>query len=271
MLDKIVKVLESKNPLLKKKLRIARMRETPAEIIKKSFKNAIMMALTIMILAFFYIDSQGHNKALLPVIFVIALYAFYRYSLLGIDAKILARRKEIDRDVLFAGRYLLVKLNSGQPLINALIDASKSYGTASKYFKDIVKDIELGRSIEDALAYESEYSPSDKFRKILFQISNAIRIGIDVTEFLEATLTDIANDQIIEIQRYGKKLNSLTLFYMLLAVVVPSLGMTIFIIIFSLSGIDIDYVFFGVILFFLTLLQGMFLVIYRSIRPNINI
>lgn len=267
----LVKILVKKNPLLKKQLKIAGMKDTPEEIIRKSVKVSLMMSFSMLILAFFYIETQEGNLLWLPIIFLAALYIFFKYSLLQIRGRIIKRQKEIDRDVLFAGRYLLVKLNSGQPLINALVDASKSYGTASKYFRDIVREIELGKSVEDALSYESEYSPSEKFRKILFQISNAIKIGIDVTEFLEATLEDIANDQIIEIQRYGKKLNSLTLFYMLLAVVVPSLGMTIFIIIFSLSGMDIDYLFFGAILFFLTVLQGMFLVLYKSIRPNINI
>lgn len=270
-MDAIVKIITKKNPLLKKDLRTAGMKDTPEELVKKAIKTSLMMSFSILILGFFYLDSQDGNLLLLPIIFLAALFIFYKYSLLQVKGRIIKRKKEIDRDVLFAGRYLLVKLNSGQPLINALVDASKSYGTASKYFKDIVKEIELGRSVEDALAYESEYSPSEKFRKILFQISNAIKIGIDVTEFLEATLEDIANDQIIEIQRYGKKLNSLTLFYMLLAVVVPSLGMTIFIIIFSLSGLDINYIFFGAILFFLTILQAMFLVMYKSIRPNINL
>jgi len=125
--------------------------------------------------------------------------------------------------------------------------------------------------LEKALSDESENSPSPKFRKILFQISNALSIGIDVTEFLEATLNDIADEQLIEINRYGKKLNSVTLFYMLLAVVVPSLGLTIFTVVATLAGIEVNMTFFMVILLFLIILQSIFLVVYKSIRPNINI
>ena len=271
MIDYLSKKILSKNNDLKKKLRMAKMKESPEDVVKKALKFGLMMSACMTILAFFYIDSAGHPKIFLPLIFVIFWQLFYKYNLMGIQGRIIKRRKEIDRDVLFAGRFLLVKLNSGKPLMNALVEASKSYGTASTYFKDIIRDIELGKPIELALQEESEYSPSDKFRKILFQISNALKIGIDVTEFLDATLTDIANEQMIEIQRYGKKLNSLTLFYMLIAVVLPSLGLTIFIIILSLASVTIDAVFFGAILFFLAVLQGMFLIMYKTIRPDINI
>ena len=264
-------MLKKRNPMLKKELRMAGMDDKVEDVIKKALVNSMIISSVFTFLALLIFQREGLPLILLPLVFLVFGKVFFNYGLMGIKGRIGSRRKEIDRDVLFAGRYLLVKLNSGKPLINALIEASGGKGTANKYFKSIVKDIELGKPVEEALAYESEYSPSRKFRKILFQISNALKIGIDVTEFLEATLNDIANDQIIEIQRYGKKLNSLTLFYMLIAVVLPSLGLTIFIIIFSIAQVDIGFVFFAVILFFLALLQAVFLVIYKSIRPDINL
>ncbi|MFT4282830.1 MAG: type II secretion system F family protein [Candidatus Woesearchaeota archaeon] len=271
MITYLTKKILSKNNNIKKQLRMAKINKTSEQVVSQALKFGLMMSACMTLLAFFFLDSNNQPLIFLPIIFLVLWQVFYKYNLMGIQGKIIKRRKEIDRDVLFAGRFLLVKLNSGKPLINALVEASKSYGTSSTYFKDIIKDIELGKPIEIALQEESEYSPSLKFRKILFQISNALKIGIDVTEFLDATLTDIANEQMIEIQRYGKKLNSLTLFYMLIAVVLPSLGHTIFIIILSLASIDIDAIFFGTILFFLALLQGVFLVMYKSIRPDINI
>jgi archaeal flagellar protein FlaJ len=263
--------LVAKNPLLKKQLRMARVDRTPKEFVKSSLKNAVMMGLGMSVLTFFYMDKSGKPLYWLPLILVVLIYFFYQFNFMKLSSKIMKRRKEIDKDVLFAGRYLLVKLNSGQPLINALVDASKSYGVASGYFKEIVRDIELGKPVEQALSDAAEYSPSEKFRKIIFQIGNALKIGIDVTEFLDATLNEIAEQQIIEINRYGKKLNSITLFYMLFAVVLPSLGLTIFIVVASIANINVDMTFFAVILIFLVMLQMMFLIMYKAIRPNINI
>lgn len=267
----LIKAIAAKNFTLKKDLRLARIKKSPEEVIRAGIKNALFMSGGFSILLFFYLDKSGGPLIVIPVLFIVLLFAFYKFSLLKIKAKIIKKQKEIDRDVLFAGRYLLVKLNSGQPLINSLVEASKSYGVASSYFREIVKDIDLGKPVEQALTEESENSPSKKFRKILFQISNALKIGIDVTNFLEATLQEIADQQLIEINRYGKKLNSVTLFYMLFAVVMPSLGLTIFILVASLANISVDIAFFFTMLFMLTVVQLMFLIIYKSIRPDINI
>lgn len=267
----IASILAAKNPLLKKQLKIAKVDKTPKEFVKEILKNALVMSSGMTILLFFYFDKNQKPLLMLIPIFIILLMVFYNFNLAKLRARIIKRQKEIDKDVLFAGRYLLVKLNSGEPLINALVDASKSYGIASSYFREIVRDIELGKPIEQALSDAAEYSPSAKFRKVLFQISNALKIGIDVTEFLDATLNEIADEQLIEINRYGKKLNSITLFYMLFAVVLPSLGLTIFIVVSSIAGINVDMGFFLSLLIFIAILQLVFLLMYKSIRPNINI
>lgn len=267
----IVSMFAANNPSLKKNLRIAKIDQTPKEFIKKTLQNAVFMSISFTALIFFYFDKNDTPLYYLFPIFLFLFYVFYQFNMAKLKARIIKRQKDIDKDVLFAGRYLLVKLNSGQPLMNALVDASKSYGIASNYFKEIVRDIELGKPIEQALSEAAEYSPSAKFRKILFQISNALKIGIDVTEFLDATLNEIANQQLIEINKYGKKLNSITLFYMLFAVVLPSLGLTIFIVVASISGMDVDFSFFTVLLVAITILQMIFIMMYKAIRPTINI
>jgi pilus assembly protein TadC len=108
-------------------------------------------------------------------------------------------------------------------------------------------------------------------RRILFQISNALKIGIDVTNFLEAILDEIAEDQLIEIKNYGHKLSSITLFYMLFAIVIPSLGITMFITVVSLVNIQVDFAMFMAVLFLLTIVEFIFISIFKSIRPNVNI
>jgi pilus assembly protein TadC len=263
--------LALKYPLLKKQLRMAKIDQLPRMYIKEAIKKTITLSLGFTLLIFFISNAANIPLILLPIFFFVFMFIFFNFNIISVKGKINQRKKEIDKDVLFAGKYLLVKLNGGQPLVNSLVDASKSYGVASVYFKEIVREIELGKSVEEAIDEAIEYNPSEKFKKILFQINNALKIGIDVTKFLEATLNEIAEEQLIEINRYGKKLNSITLFYMLLAVVLPSLGLTIAIVIASLASLEINMTMFLVCVFFLSLIQVMFLVIYKSIRPNINI
>ena len=172
---------------------------------------------------------------------------------------------------MFAGRFLLVKVNAGRPLLNALMEGSQSYGVSSKYFKEIVEDINLGTPLENALENAVKYSPSDKFRRILFQINTALKVGIDVSIPLTNALEEITNEQLTEIQRYGKKLNSLALFYMLLAIVLPSIGMAIFVVVGGLLGLPIDRNIFMVVIGVLVLVQLLFISIFKSTRLSVNL
>jgi len=257
--------------LLKKKLRIAGINKKPKDFIKQILRASILVGIMMSILSFFLLQ-----KSKLPIIFMLLVglvffFLTYLTMLKTVDAKISRRAKEIDKDVLFAGRFLLIKLNSGKPLINSLIEASQSYGVANVYFKDIVRKIELGTPLEKALEEASDECPSKKMKKIIFQINNALRIGIDVSQNLEAVIEEIASEQLVEIQRYGKKLNSITLFYMLIAVVMPSLGMTMFMVVAGLVSLNISSSTFFVFAFFLLLIELAFLSLFKSIRPNVNI
>jgi len=196
---------------------------------------------------------------------------FFFFLLNSPKASIAKRQRELDQEVLFAGRFLLVKVHSGRPLLNALIEGSQSYGVASKYFKEIVEDINLGTPIEKALDNAVKYSPSDKFRRILFQVNTALKVGIDVSIPLTNVIEEITAEQLTEIQRYGKKLNSLALFYMLLAIVLPSIGMAIFVVVGGLLGLPIDRDIFMVVIGVLVLVQLIFISIFKTSRLSVNL
>jgi len=59
--------------------------------------------------------------------------------------------------------------------------------------------------------------------------------------------------------------------YMLVAIVVPSLGMTLLIVLASLVSIPMDMGIFVAITFFLFVLQYIFITLFRSARPNMDV
>ncbi|MAG39287.1 hypothetical protein CMO90_04345 [Candidatus Woesearchaeota archaeon] len=270
-LKEISKILSHKFPELKKQLWVAQINKTPAEYTHEKLKAALMGGLTIGILTFFLVDKIGAPYILIPISILFFTTIFFSTLFKQAQTLVVKRQKDIDREVLFAGRFLLVKLNSGQPLINALEEASKSYGIANQYFKSILRDVDTGVPLEEALDKAVKYCPSNRMKKILFQINNALKIGIDVTQSLDSTLDQIAEEQLIEIQRYGKKLNSVTMFYMLGAVVMPSLGLTIFVIIASMMNIEANITLFASIAVGLIILEFIFMTVFKSIRPNVNL
>ena len=61
------------------------------------------------------------------------------------------------------------------------------------------------------------------------------------------------------------------MFYMLGAIILPSLGMTLLIVIASLISINIDILGFTVIVFFLMIIQFIFITLFKSARPNMDV
>ncbi len=257
--------------MIRDKLKKAHLKDKPEHFVKKNAKAAMMLAVVLTIVFFFGLDLSGKPKLHLVWLFPCIFFALFSFNMRSPDVIIRKRQREIDKDVLFAGRFILVKIESGEPFFNALQDASKAKGVAGTYFKEIVDDINLGTPIEKAIENAIEASPSDKFRRILWQMNNSLRTGTDVANTLRAILKQITDEQVIEIKEYGKKLNSLAMFYMLMGVVVPALGMTMFIILSSFIGLSITPIYLVFAAFMLAFLQFMFISIFKAIRPMVNL
>jgi hypothetical protein len=133
----------------------------------------------------------------------------------------------------------------------------------------------IGYGTTAGLMYDIEKamvnSPSKHWRKILFQIHNALKLGIDVSKSLEMVLEDITYDYLLQIQKYGKKLGTVTLFYLLLAVVFPSLGMTIITVLIGFTNVQLNTGFFLVVLILVVFVQFIFMRVFHSIRPQVNL
>jgi len=262
---------------LNKKIKIAHLDTTAHEFIKKAVLFALITAVSIGILTFLFTDkvrvkaSIGENLLTTFMVLLLTWIFVFWFVLHSLDVQILKRRKEIDQEVLFVGRYLLIKMQSGNPFFNSLIDASKTFGIAGKFLKEIIDEVNTGTPIEDALENAANYCPSKRFSMILREMNNALKLGVDVSKTLELILEDVAEEQLEEIRAFGKKINALSMFYMIIAVVMPSLGIIIMIIASSFIGLKISLTHLFTVVFLLIFLQFMFLALFKSIRPTVNI
>ncbi len=258
-------------PQIKRWLKMAKMRESPEEFVKKTFILSVYVGATLLIISFFFISKFHGSFMALPIIFLLGWILSFLFFLQAPRVEIRKREREINKEVLFAGRYLLVKLQAGAPLFNSLIDASKGYGICSKYFKEIVDDINMGTPIEKALEVAREYNCSEKFQLILAELVTTLKTGADVTLSLNNVLQQITSEQVIEIKEYGKKLNAFMLIYLILAIVLPSLGMTMFIAISGFINVQVNSTLIFLSLIFISLIQYTFLSMFKSIRPMVNL
>ncbi|MBN1502625.1 type II secretion system F family protein [Candidatus Woesearchaeota archaeon] len=176
----------------------------------------------------------------------------------------------INKEVIFAGRFLIVELESGVSLYNALNNMSKSYQVVGAYFREIVEKVNIGTALEDAINESLEVVPSDELRKVLWQISNSLNTGSDLVKPLYNVVETLIKEQQIEVGEYGRKLNPLAMFYMLVAIIVPSLGVTMLTIISIFVGLKLSLAVLLVIAGMIGFVQFMFLAIINSSRPSVE-
>ena len=182
------------------------------------------------------------------------------------------RQKNIERNLISALQDMLIQLNSGIPLFSILINISSAdYDELSVEFKKAVKKISSGEPEAEVLEEIGKRNPSVFFRRTLWQISSGMKSGSDMSIVIQDSIKSLHEEQIIQIQSYGNKLNPLVVFYMLIAVIVPALSITFLTIISSMINLPKNttiLLFFGLFVF-VVLIQIMFLGLIKSRRPSL--
>ena len=135
---------------------------------------------------------------------------------------------DIENNLIPALQDMSVQLNFGIPLFRILINISSSdYGELSIEFKKAVKKINAGSPQLDVLEEMGEKNPSLFFRRALWQISNGMRAGGDISVVIRESVRSLSEDQVIQVQNYGNKLNPTIVFYMLISVIIHALSITL--------------------------------------------
>jgi len=259
-------------PNLKHKLLQADVVDTPEEFIRKTILSSLIISAGLFMFIAGGLREFVDNSIVVGLMaFPIIFFLMFNYMLKVPDVKISKKESGISREIVFATRFLMIEINSGVPIYNAFVNVSNVYPVIGSYFRSIIDQINMGTGMEDAINETLELVPSSNLRKILWQILNSIKTGADVSNALNSVLEQIINDQKIEVEEYGRKLNPLAMFYMLMAVILPSLGSTMMIIFSSFIGLEMDLAFLLTIAGLLGFMQFMFYGMIKSSRPAVEL
>ena len=252
-------------PGLKQSLKQAGMLEEPEMYIKKTVFTAGFMTFGLLIVFFlFYPHASVFYST--PFLFVMFFFYFIKY----VDVRIERLKRDIDQEIVFAGRFLIIELDSGVPIFKAFENAEKNYAVVGRYFGDIMNKVYLGTNIEDAINDTLINTPSSNMRKLLWQILNSIKTGAEAGQALNTIIDQIVREQQITVAEYGKKLNPIAMFYMMTSIIFPTIGTTMLVVLLTFVGVNVTMPFFAVAAFMLAFVQFMFLSIIRSTRPPIS-
>lgn len=183
---------------------------------------------------------------------------------------------DIERNLLFATRHLMIQTTAGVNVFDAIVSVSEEYGDKnldygeiSKEFRQIVKEVRSGKNLTDALEESAARNPSKYYRRVLWQLANSNKAGTDVGDVLKNIVEFLSNEQRIMIRDYGSQLNPLALFYMFTCILAPTMGLIFIMIMSTFVEIPVTEVTFGIILIFLVVVQIMFIGLIKSRRPKV--
>lgn len=240
---------------------------------------SIILYVTISTLIIFFsigvlpvILSEGLVKSyplILLTIMVTAGIGVYLFTIPKVD--IARRSRLIDTGLEYMLKDIQIQLSSGVPLFDTIVNVSRGqYGECSRIADGIVKEVESGQSISDVLEDVGMWSPSEYLRKVLWQIVNAVRSGSDIVKALDAISRDIRLDKEAKIKMYSRELNLWSLIYMMGVIIMPSMGVTLLVVLSSFVGgkyinEDILIGIFIIVVF----VQIVFITFLKEKRPSI--
>ena len=274
--NRYVKNIATHKRWLESALMDADIKMSPYEFVRVAIRNAAFAAAVVGIaitIAFHYLFINSSFGTVISLLFgFVTAFATYnvllnRFLMYPLDKR-KQEGKKVEKDILFAARDLVISMRSGMPLFNAITAVSTGYGEASREFSRIIELVEVGVPIEQAMDQVSENSESKTFKRIILQASVSIRAGADISGSLQGVVEEVQEERVIELRRYGQRLNALAMFYMLFGVIFPSMGvavatiLTTFISIFTINFSVLIAVLVGVIF-----MQVIFLNIMRTSRP----
>lgn len=272
--------LASKNADLKEKLKMADLTISPQEFVQKTLRSTLILSfgLIIVLLLFtkdfiFEAISKSNFSALILIILLILVIPVgaYNYLLMYPTLITIRRQREIDYEIVFAARHIAIALKSGMPLFDSFAGATKDYGLASREISKIVDKIVLGVPANQAIKEVTMNNPSAYFNRTMIQIANSINSGADIGSSLESILDQISKEQLISLKEYSQRLTPFVMLYMVLGIVVPTLGIVLLTaIISSIVGgkspiNSVSLMGIGVLV---ALIQVLFLGLIESSRPR---
>ncbi len=202
---------------------------------------------------------------------ILGILAFI-YVLLIPNLRIARNRTGIDKNLEYMLKDMEIQLTAGIPLFDIFVNvASGGYGECSVVCNKVVQEVQSGKSIVNVLDEFGMLSSSEYLRRVFWQIVNALKTGSNVGISLKMISTELKEEKENRITAYSQELSLWSLVYMLAVIVLPSMGVTLILILSSfLGGAMITEMIFWIILVGIIFVQIIFLSIIRSKRPDVN-
>ncbi|MEW6528597.1 MAG: type II secretion system F family protein [Candidatus Micrarchaeota archaeon] len=259
-------------PLLKYDLKILGNIEAEAYV-AANFISSLIISLFFSILIFVASKTMADPTKVNvfgPIVIFAIFFIIFFFNMLYPGIKVRTFAIKMDRDLSYALKDLLVQIESGISLYEAMVNiAHSNYGGISQELNTVVTEISAGTPESLALQKMALKTKSDYFRKALWQLISSLESGASIAPAIKTVIETLEAYQRKSVRDYASSLNFIVLIYMLISAAIPSMGVTFLIVLSAFGGLSItESVIIGVIVG--SLLAQLAIIGYvNSVRPTI--
>jgi len=162
-------------------------------------KLILIFLLFIMLLLFL-----KHGYILAPLL---SLVFYFLLDYIYLDSKIKKRSKVLEKEAIFFFEVLILTIQSEKNLQTCLkITTDAIDSNLSLEFKYLLKEVRLGKTLNEALLDLKKYIPSKNVTKIILSLIEANSYGNSITDTLENQIEYLTDKRILEIKGQINKL-----------------------------------------------------------------
>ncbi|MBN1274761.1 type II secretion system F family protein [Candidatus Woesearchaeota archaeon] len=257
-------------PLLGQHLRVARIDKSSERFLKEAVFSSLVFSLAFFFVFLIISLMLSFSPAIAFVAFFIILFFTFYAFINRPQYNALKAEQVVESEIVSAVRFLILELRSERSLYGAITNVSRNFSLIGIYFDEIIDKVKMGKTLEQALNEAVELCPSPHLRNVYWQLLNSLQTGADITSALQVLLDDIIESQKIHIQEYGRELNALSLFYMMVSIIIPTVGFTIITAVLTFIGFPIGIGLLIGVWVLLSIVQYFFLMIAAHRRPTVE-
>ena len=142
--------------------------------------------------------------------FIAPLVTFLVYQLffpLVVDTKIEKRRRVLEKDSLYFFEILVLSLEAGRNIKTAIEVTTMNIDSAlSDEFKKVIKDVNYGKDLDEALEELKYRIPSDTVYNIILNIRQSNMFGNNIIETVYSQIAYIREKRLLETKAFISKI-----------------------------------------------------------------
>ena len=166
------------------------------------FLNIRIISTVLLFCLIMFISNKGFILA--PIL---SLIYFMLYENIFLDWRINNRQKKLESEAIYFLEVLTLTIESGRNLRNALdITCNNVDGELSSEFKKALKEVNLGKSMAEALNDMKKHIPSDTINNMILNIRESFIYGNSILKSLYDQIDYLREQQILYVKAKISKL-----------------------------------------------------------------